>query len=129
MTPDQLDRLQLAILNMVLLDDGDDPITLTQLQAENAKDPIEAAEQRAKVEKLAAVVLDNAGVELNPTQLVIEPWPTPPASSLVREIPKGVKVTHFAGVAVICNTERSMHTNRHKALRAIRLLLADRDGR
>lgn len=57
MTPDQLDRLQLAILNMVLLDDGDDPITLAQLQAENAKDPTEAAEQRAKVEKLATVIM------------------------------------------------------------------------
>lgn len=57
MTSDQLDRLQLAILNMVLLDDGDDPITLAQLQAENAKDPTEAAEQRAKVEKLATVIM------------------------------------------------------------------------
>lgn len=124
MTPDQLDRLQLAILNMVLLDDGDDPITLAQLQAENAKDPAEATEQRAKVEKLAAVVLDNAGVELNPTQLVIEPWPAPTTSFKVG-MPKGVKVTHFAGVAVSCDTERSMHMNRHKALRAIRFLLAD----
>lgn len=124
MTPDQLDRLQLAILNMVLLDDGDDPITLAQLQAENAKDPTEAAEQRAKVEKLAAAVLDNAGVELNPTQLVIEPWPAPAASFKVG-MPKGVKIKHFAGVEVICDTERSMHMNRRKALRAMRLLLAD----
>lgn len=61
MTPDQLDRLQLAILNMVLLDDGEEPITLAQLQAENAKDPAEAAEQRAKVEKLAAAVLHATG--------------------------------------------------------------------
>lgn len=62
MTPDQLDRLQLAILNMVLLDDGDDPITLVQLQAENAKDPTEAAEQRAKVAKLAAVMFEATGI-------------------------------------------------------------------
>jgi len=61
MTPDQLDRLQLAILNMVLLDDGEDPITLAQLQAENAADPTEAAEQRAKVAKLVAAVLQAAG--------------------------------------------------------------------
>lgn len=57
MTPDQLDRLQLAILNMVLMDDGDDPITLAQLQAENAADPAATAEQRAKVAKLVSVIM------------------------------------------------------------------------
>lgn len=62
MTPDQLDRLQLAITNMVLLDDDQEPITPGQLQQANAADPIEAAEQRAKIAKLTAVVLEHTGV-------------------------------------------------------------------
>lgn len=58
MTPDQLDRLQLAITNMVLMDDGEEPITLAQLQQDAADNPAEFAKVRERVQRMAAAVLD-----------------------------------------------------------------------
>lgn len=57
MTPAQLDNLHLALTNMVLLDEGQEPITLGQLQQANTADPAEAAAQHSKITKLAGVVL------------------------------------------------------------------------
>lgn len=56
MTPDQTDRLHLALTNMMLLHDGQDPITMGQLQEAAAYDPAEYANQRSQVDKLVGVV-------------------------------------------------------------------------
>lgn len=61
MTPDQLDHLQLAITNMVLMDDGEEPITMAQLQQDAADNPAEFAKVRERVQRMAAAVLDTTG--------------------------------------------------------------------
>lgn len=61
MTPDQLDRLQLAITNMVLVDDGEEPITLAQLRQDAADNPAEFAKVRERVQRVSAAVLHAAG--------------------------------------------------------------------
>jgi protein subunit release factor A len=44
-------------------------------------------------------------------------WPEPATSGQHVGMPKGVKVTHKpTGIIVICDTERSQHANRQKAL-------------
>lgn len=133
MTPAQLDNLHLALTNMVLMDDGEEPITMSQMQQAAAHDPTEYADQRAKVEKLArlvlAVLVEPDPTELDPATLTFDAWPSPSTYNFKVGMPKGVRVTHTNGCQVICDTERSQHANRDKALRAMRVLLREsRDG-
>jgi hypothetical protein len=54
---------------------------------------------------------------MNAKHLLIESWPAPPTTGILLGIPRGVKVTHLpTGVFATCDTERSQHTNRDKAL-------------
>ena len=56
-------------------------------------------------------------------------WPEPATSGQKVGMPKGVKVTHKpTGIIVICDTERSQHANRQKALDFIARALEQREG-
>lgn len=56
-------------------------------------------------------------------------WPEPATSGQHVGMPKGVKVTHKpTGIIVICDTERSQHANRQKALDFIARALEQREG-
>lgn len=93
MTPDQTDRLHLALTNMILLDDGQDPITMSQLQEAAAYDPTEYANQRSQVAKLVDVVL----AETRQTQ------PQPELRLLHETAAKGFHVS------TTCDAENTFH--------------------
>ena len=126
MTPDQLDRLQLAVTNIALLDQQREPITLAQLQQANAFDPEDAAKERAVLVKIVEAVQQELYAELDPAAVTIDAWPQAPISGFKVGMPKGIRITHTNGCQVICDTERSQHANRDKAMRAMSVLLAAR---
>lgn len=124
MTPNQLDRLQLAITNMVLMDDGEEPITMAQLQQDATDNPAEFAKVRERVQRMAVAVLDIVGDDIDPSEISIEAWPPSSPAGFKVGMPKGVHIRHLTlGASVICDTERSQHLNRDKAMRAMRMLL------
>ena len=52
---------------------------------------------------------------LQPADLIVEGWPPPKGFQL--SLPRGIKLTHKpTGTVVTCDTERSQHANREKAL-------------
>ena len=52
---------------------------------------------------------------IDESELKVEPWSS--KAGLFRDMYKGVKVTHQkSGVVVTCDTERSQHANRAKAI-------------
>jgi protein subunit release factor A len=62
---------------------------------------------------------------LNPTDLKTESFPKQPEGGMqIGKMPVGVKITHIpTGLAVICNSERSMHLNRDIALAKLERLV------
>lgn len=55
----------------------------------------------------------------------LEVWPEPPKTGMRVGIPRGVKVTHIpTGMVETCDSERSMHANRDKAISALTVRLS-----
>lgn len=62
-----------------------------------------------------------------PADLVLEIWPPQPGFQL--SMPRGVKLTHKpTGTVVTCDTERSQHANRDRALEMLRAKLRPTKG-
>jgi len=62
---------------------------------------------------------------MHPNDWKFEIWPEPPKGGMRVGMPKGVKVTHLpTGQTQTCDSERSQHANRDKALRALALRVA-----
>lgn len=90
---------------------------------------------REKAERLLALIdsQDTASAvpegwvrlaDIDPRDLQVECYPSASESSFSFRVPKGVKITHKSGASVICDTERSQHANRDKAMRGISAMLA-----
>lgn len=61
---------------------------------------------------------------LNPNELRIESWPEPATNGMVFGMPRGIRATHLpTGLVETCNSERSQHANRDKALAALEVSL------
>ena len=57
---------------------------------------------------------------MKPNDLEFEVWPEPPKTGMRVGMPRGVKVTHIpTGMVETCDSERSMHANRDKAVNAL----------
>lgn len=55
-----------------------------------------------------------------PKDWMVEMWPEPPRTGMHVGMPKGVKVTHIpTGLVETCDSERSQHANRDKAIKAL----------
>jgi len=63
-------------------------------------------------------------MQIEPSDIKIECYPTKETGGLTFGMGAGVKITHRNGMAVMCDTERSQHRNREKALEALREMLA-----
>lgn len=62
---------------------------------------------------------------MQPNELKIEAWPEPATTGMHVGMSKGVKVTHIqTGLVETCDTERSQHMNREKALQKLAMRLA-----
>ena len=65
--------------------------------------------------------------ELRPHDLVVESWP--PRTGFQLSQPHGIKLTHKpTGTVVTCDTERSQHANRDRALEMLRIKLQLTNG-
>ncbi len=54
---------------------------------------------------------------MNPEELRIESWPLATTSGLHVGMSVGVRITHKpTGIAVVCDSERSQHKNRDRAI-------------
>lgn len=60
---------------------------------------------------------------LDPKDIHVESYPDPSEYGFKVGMPKGVKITHKSGAIVICDTERSQHSNRDKAIRGLCAML------
>jgi len=61
---------------------------------------------------------------MQPNDWKIEVWPETATTGMHVGMPKGVKVTHIpTGLTETCNTERSQHMNREKALQKLAMRL------
>ena len=57
---------------------------------------------------------------MKPNDWKFEVWPEPPKTGMRVGMPRGVKVTHIpTGMIETCDSERSMHANRDKAINAL----------
>ena len=62
---------------------------------------------------------------MEPNDWKFEVWPEPPKTGMRVGIPRGVKVTHIpTGMVETCDSERSMHANRDKAISALTVRLS-----
>jgi len=67
----------------------------------------------------------------NPDDLHIESWPLRPDGGMIAEgMPRGIKITHIpTGLVATCDTERSQHLNRQRALADLEQQLEARQRR
>lgn len=81
--------------------------------------------QRQSLQRLLALIDGQAqpfNGELRPDDLAVESWP--PQTGLLLGLPRGIKVTHKpTGTMVTCDTERSQHANRDRAMAMLRAKL------
>ena len=57
---------------------------------------------------------------MEPNDWKFEVWPEPPKTGMRVGMPRGVKVTHIpTGMVETCDSERSAHANRDKAINAL----------
>lgn len=62
---------------------------------------------------------------LNAADLRIESWPPTPTRGMLVGMPKGVQITHKpTGISTVCDSERSQHLNRDKALEQLAPVVA-----
>lgn len=65
--------------------------------------------------------------EIRPDDLSVESWPAQAGFQL--DLPRGIKLTHKpTGTVVTCDTERSQHANRYRALEMLRAKLQPTNG-
>ncbi len=63
---------------------------------------------------------------MKPNDWKIEIWPEPAKTGMRVGMPKGVKVTHVpTGLVETCDSERSQHANRDKAIKTLALRIVD----
>lgn len=64
-------------------------------------------------------------VEIDPKDLIVQLWSSKPKSGWDYTLACGVKITHVpSGITVTCDTERSTHANKNKALGDLQSQLA-----
>lgn len=82
------------------------------------------AELLAEIERLKAG--EPVAYKFEANDLLVERWSSLEKSSWSLRIPIGVKITHIStGKTVTCDTQRSQHANRERALRALWLLVSN----